>query len=407
MVKWNIFIIFYLINVLSSQSNDNSNPSTPPSDISNLNDNANLPPSNSIPDPNNQGETQSSSSQTENNIQSSINTSVSSESNNIPPPPTALSSEIISNNDNNNNNTSQSSTETNQIPSSPPPVSSPVSSTEIENNNKTTAPESANENEQQSSPPPNQIQRETTEQNSQPQNKSTDYADKIKNEINDFKPSNEEKINTEDYKIVGEQDNYKRKHDEAQLSEIDKEFAKFDPTDLLSVVIYKFGKKDFYFNVTTAPCNIQIAFYALNEDGKLDMKVKYEDSTDILKQVRNSNEYITNFQATRNGLIHIQIKSRSKSEITVTLALHHDEHKNELFNLNHLTDMITRVNEVNKKAKKLESLKRQYSMKYRYHIDQAHKHNKNILIYSIVEIFMMIGIFVLQSRYIMKLTNRL
>ncbi len=453
MVKWNFIILLYFAKLFISQTNDgNITSSIPPNDLNSSSstfNNVNDPPSNSL----NQASSlppsgdilQSNSiisSLPENdqmlvsssNISSNIANSLppQANSNNIPPEiisstlqtistltPTASSNLPVSsigienNNQGNNTHHTQSAPPAagqainsippnNQITSSSSSltlqaytISSSIISSNLINS---TNPPSTSSSENISSPPPIH--------NSQSEDQNN-KGERIAKEINDFKQPEEEKINPGDYNIVGEANDYTRKYDEPHISEIDKEFAKFDPTDLLSVVLYKLSRKDFYFNITTAPCNIQIAFYVLNEDGLVDMKVKYEDSKEILKEAKKSNEYITNFQATKNGLIHIQLRNLSKAEITVTLALHHDEHKNELFSLNHLTNMISRVNEVNKKAKKLENLKKQYSMKYRYHIDQAQKHNKNILIYSIVEVIIMIGIFILQTRYIIKLTNRL
>lgn len=57
------------------------------------------------------------------------------------------------------------------------------------------------------------------------------------------------------------------------------------------------------------------------------------------------------------------------------------------------------------KASTLENLKRTYSLKYYSHLENAKKHNKNIVLFSVIESAVLILIFYIQAKYILRLSK--
>ena len=55
----------------------------------------------------------------------------------------------------------------------------------------------------------------------------------------------------------------------------------------------------------------------------------------------------------------------------------------------------------------LENLKRTYSLKYNLHLENAKKHNKNIVLFAILESAVLILVFYIQIKYILNLAKKM
>lgn len=201
-------------------------------------------------------------------------------------------------------------------------------------------------------------------------------------------------------------DNIDKINEIDDLSDFESKIANFEPTDMLTVLIPRRKIKNFYINVTKSPALIKVAFVSVNEGRKIDFNLFINKRT--IKQIRNSEQEYFEFTADEVGLYVISLMNRSdRDQVSITIAIHSEENRNDFFNLDHLTDLIGKINTVNDKAKRLETLKKQYSMKYNYHINQAQTNNKNLLMFSILESAVMILVFFIQMKYIINLAKKL
>lgn len=129
--------------------------------------------------------------------------------------------------------------------------------------------------------------------------------------------------------------------------------------------------------------------------------------TAVIYQLYNKNYLFWNYETLRKGEFFAEIVNKGTKENEIYFLLNTEgEKKKDRLNPEKLDKISLLLNEIDSNVNQLRNKKKIEIKQVNSHNDKVNENNKWIIIYSIIEIFTMIMVFVIQSCYINSLVNK-
>ena len=181
--------------------------------------------------------------------------------------------------------------------------------------------------------------------------------------------------------------------------------SKFDYDDWINFEVNKFSKEIIYQDIDE---NINFYFAFIINDSKEKIRFtfkepKKKDEKGALYSI-NENFFYKKYQTSKNGTYKFIFNNkRNKKNLKVSFAL---KFKMKDENLTEIDKIGNNINKINKYLNIIRAKENLINKIAKNHVDVVNKHNKNIVIYGTIEIFVMIIILFVQLFYIKGLVNK-
>eukprot|EP00340_Litonotus_pictus_P001093 CAMPEP_0170517858 /NCGR_PEP_ID=MMETSP0209-20121228/3696_1 /TAXON_ID=665100 ORGANISM="Litonotus pictus, Strain P1" /NCGR_SAMPLE_ID=MMETSP0209 /ASSEMBLY_ACC=CAM_ASM_000301 /LENGTH=318 /DNA_ID=CAMNT_0010803211 /DNA_START=1 /DNA_END=954 /DNA_ORIENTATION=+ len=183
---------------------------------------------------------------------------------------------------------------------------------------------------------------------------------------------------------------------EEELSELEKELMDFDPHDILTVVIPKKSHHNFYVETTKPSIKIKASFHVIEEEEEIDYKINLPDNSQYLHIKKESHDFSI-FQANSTGLYTFSLLNKySSGDVKVSFAVHSEDHTDHFFNKTHMDYINTQLDSLDKKTGNFWNLYKIFNENTQAHHSHTKKHNKSIVVFSLVETAVLIMVFYFQ-----------
>lgn len=238
----------------------------------------------------------------------------------------------------------------------------------------------------------------------------------LKNEINNNSKIQEKKINKKESTInhysnstieINEEDKMK-KDDESnktisEKEQFDKQIEHFTVGDFTTMEIKPKILESIYYKVEKN-CTIKFAFYLSDIEKNIDIKITGPDEKGIIKEyqiLRKKNFLYYEFKADFPGKYIFYLDNKDNSgPLEISFALKDNLKGDGNIRTRKLDKISDLLDNIDNKINKMRLKQNMINKKVEVHNDSINKHNKQILIYSIVEVGIMVFIFMAQLLYI-------
>lgn len=129
---------------------------------------------------------------------------------------------------------------------------------------------------------------------------------------------------------------------------------------------------------------------------------------EVLVEKDETNE-INDLEIKEKGLYVFKFKNSMNSSSKLTFAFdsgYIDEEKKIITNEN-IKQIFDKIKKPKKQAKKLNNMSSTFHLKYINHLVEAKKHNKSIIVFSLIECAVMIMVFYFQTKFLMGLLDKI
>lgn len=253
-----------------------------------------------------------------------------------------------------------------------------------------------------------------------------------KNE-NEKEDGNQKKINEQKMKKLEEEKEKKRKEENEKLEkikienekkeEIKKKYEEERLTFIISLANNTFGenillnlekgeKETLYMNLERFQ-KIKLAIMIEDEDQQEKINFSFSGPNQrgyltVLRQFNNKNYLFLEYEAIVSGEYYAEItnKGTKRNEIYCLINENVDK-KKDVLNSEKLDKISTLLNDIDVSINQVRAKKRIEIKQINLHNNKITRNNRWIVIYSIIEIFTMIIIFLIQSCYINSLVNKI
>ena len=197
---------------------------------------------------------------------------------------------------------------------------------------------------------------------------------------------------------------YLRKDEERRRKKFEKLISKFDYDHWINFEINKNSKEIIYEEIND---NIDFYFAFIINDSKDKIRFtfkepKKQDEKGAFYTV-NENYFYKKFKTNKTGTYKFIFNNRRNKNMKVSFAL---KYKMKSKNLTEIDRIGNNMNKINKHLNIIRAKENLINKLTKTQFDAVNKHNKNIVIYGIIEIFVMIIILFVQLFYIKGLVNK-
>ena len=212
-------------------------------------------------------------------------------------------------------------------------------------------------------------------------------------------------------RIEKEKIEQRKKLEQAEKEEFQQKMLGTTFNEVVQIYLEKNENEYLYINLSMHS-KIVIAFFLYDEEEKIDFLFKgpdYRGNTIILCKADKKQFFYYEYEAIREGEYFFELKNRGSKDNEIVFAISDKMSNNNKDNLK--TDNIDKISllldNIDKNVNQLRNQKKTEINKLNAHNDRVNKNNKSIIIYSIIEVFTMIIIFVVQSYYITSIVSKL
>ena len=206
---------------------------------------------------------------------------------------------------------------------------------------------------------------------------------------------------------------------EAQKKEEDKEYqeklkweeqvANFTFANLLTLLI-KSGEGESLYEEISEPTTIRFAFMVNHPTKKIDFSFSgplKNGKKGVIVNIKNKNYFFYEYKAEVAGVYTFYINNhKHKDNGKVTFALNADKVEEKTIDNQNLDALSKRLNNIDNRMGELRMKANLVVKKVEGHNKSVMKHNKSIVIFSIIEVVTMVIIFIIQSFYLTKLVSK-
>ena len=197
---------------------------------------------------------------------------------------------------------------------------------------------------------------------------------------------------------------YLKKDEERRRKKFEKLISKFDYDHWINFEINKNSKEIIYEEIND---NIDFYFAFIINDSKDKIRFtfkepKKQDEKGAFYTV-NENYFYKKFKTNKTGTYKFIFNNRRNKNMKVSFAL---KYKMKSKNLTEIDRIGNNMNKINKHLNIIRAKESLINKLTKTQFDAVNKHNKNIVIYGIIEIFVMIIILFVQLFYIKGLVNK-
>ena len=180
--------------------------------------------------------------------------------------------------------------------------------------------------------------------------------------------------------------------------------------DIIQIAIEREETESLYFNLSSFT-KIKIAVVLTDEDEKFNFALSGPNArgrTSVLYRADNKNYLFYEYETLRNGeyIIELINKGSKENEIVFLISGTQNKQKDNI-NTEKIDKISLLLNNIDNNIYQLKNKKKIEMLKVKSHNEKVDENNKYIVIYSIIEIFTMIIVFVSQSYYISSLVNKI
>ena len=185
----------------------------------------------------------------------------------------------------------------------------------------------------------------------------------------------------------------------------EKLISKFDYDDWINFEVNKFSKEIIYQEIDE---NINFFFAFIINDSKEKIRFTFKEPQKKNEKGAffsiNENFFYKKYKTNKNGTYKFIFNNRKNNKnLKISFALKF-KMKNE--NLTDIDKIGNNINKINKYLNIIRAKENLINKIAKNHVDVVNKHNKNIVIYGTIEIFVMIIILFVQLFYIKGLVNK-
>ena len=129
---------------------------------------------------------------------------------------------------------------------------------------------------------------------------------------------------------------------------------------------------------------------------------------DILVEKDEINE-LNDFEVKEKGLYVFKFinTNNASSKITFAFDAGYENEEKKIITNDHIKQIFEKLKKPKKHAKKLNNMSSVFHLKYINHLVEAKKHNKSIIVFSLIECAVMILVFYFQTKFLISLLEKI
>jgi len=220
----------------------------------------------------------------------------------------------------------------------------------------------------------------------------------------------EARARAEMIKVENERKEQKKKIEQEQREIFERQLQNMTFDDYVQINLEKGETESLYLDLESFT-KIRLAFILTDEEKRVNFIFSGPNPrgrTSVLYRADNKNYLYYEYETLRKGEYIIEIKNRGSEENELVLVLNEKvDKKSDVLGSEKIDKISMLLNTIDGNINQLRNKKKIEIRQINSHNDKVNKNNKSIVIYSIIEIFTMIFVFVAQSYYINSIVTNL
>ncbi len=220
----------------------------------------------------------------------------------------------------------------------------------------------------------------------------------------------EARAKAELFKIESEKKEEKRKKEQVEKAKFENILANTTFDEIIQIAIKKGETESLFLNLHTF-AKIKMAVVLTDEDEKINFVFSGPNPKghlSLIYRVDNKNYLYYEYETLRNGEYIVDLINKgSKENELVFLVSGIKKKKKDTIDMEKIDKISLLLNNIDNNINQLRYKKKIDVLKINTHNEKVEENNKYIVIYSIIEIFTMIIVFISQSYYISSLVKKI
>ena len=196
---------------------------------------------------------------------------------------------------------------------------------------------------------------------------------------------------------------------EKEKEEFDRQIANFTFRDLISFTLSP-GNGEMLYEYIEKPCKIRIAFILYHPDQLIYFTFSGPEKNGKKKQIvsaKDKNFFYYDYEVVEPGLYTFFLNNfKNKQENTVTFGISYGVDEDKSLESKSMDKLSIKLNTIDNKINEMRIKENLIVKKTESHNISVRMHNRNITLFSIIEMITMILIFGIQICYIKNLVDR-
>lgn len=220
----------------------------------------------------------------------------------------------------------------------------------------------------------------------------------------------EARARAEMIKVENERKEQKKRIEQEQREAFERQLQNMTFDDYVQINLEKGETESLYLDLE-AFTKIRLAFILTDEEKRVNFIFSGPNPrgrTSVLYRADNRNYLYYEYETLRKGEYIIELKNRGSEENELILVLNEKvDKKSDVLGSEKIDKISMLLNTIDGNINQLRNKKKIEIRQINSHNEKVNKNNKSIVIYSIIEIFTMIFVFIAQSYYINSIVTNL
>ena len=220
----------------------------------------------------------------------------------------------------------------------------------------------------------------------------------------------EARARAEMIKVENERKEMRKRIEQEQREAFERQLQNMTFDDYVQINLEKGETESLYLDLE-AFTKIRLAFILTDEEKRVNFIFSGPNPrgrTSVLYRVDNRNYFYYEYETLRKGEYIIELKNRGSEENELILVLNEKvDKKSDVLGSEKIDKISMLLNTIDGNINQLRNKKKIEIRQINSHNEKVNKNNKSIVIYSIIEIFTMIFVFIAQSYYINSIVTNL
>ena len=203
-------------------------------------------------------------------------------------------------------------------------------------------------------------------------------------------------------RLEAEKKEIQKQKEMEEREKFDEELINTTFSDNFNLYLDRGEKENIYLDLELDQ-NIVLAFFVSDQDEKIKFTVYGPDTRGKMVpmiKINKRNYFLMKYAANKKGEYIVEIWNTGTKKNEINFFINENVEKKGLLNVDKIDKISLLLKDIKKEVNKLKRKKMNEIMLVNAHNDKVNKNNKSIVVYSLIEIFTMIIIFVGQSYYI-------
>ena len=220
----------------------------------------------------------------------------------------------------------------------------------------------------------------------------------------------EARARAEMIRVENERKEQKKKIEQEQREIFERQLQNMTFDDYVQITLEKGETESLYLDLESFT-KIRLAFILTDDEKRINFIFSGPNPrgrTSVLYRADNKNYLYYEYETLRKGEYIIELKNRGSEENELILVLNEKvDKKSDVLGSEKIDKISMLLNTIDGNINQLRNKKKIEIRQINSHNEKVNKNNKSIVIYSIIEIFTMIFVFVAQSYYINSIVTNL